>query len=259
MKSVIMAIFLLSVSLGNLFTSAINGFIQVKDPLAKVESSSNEVLIGGYDAQTGTEDDIKLTFNSEGKRTSLDFAGRQEFDKLLDSIVSAIEVAGFTALSTDAGTAMVEKINDPWGNPYRYRLINRNSVRVWSDGPDQTDLSQWDQGAVLNISRPDDSEPSGFAKFFDKIHPEQPWLERRKAELGIETKEQIAEAGPKISRSYFVGGRVKLEGAAYFWFFTAVMLGAALLFVVVAKLYKPKEYYHDDEDHAKAREEAIGN
>jgi hypothetical protein len=37
------------------------------------------------------------------------------------------------------------------------------------------------------------------------------------------------------------------------------MLGAASVFVVVAKLYKPKEYFHDEEIEAEACEEAIGN
>ena len=38
-----------------------------------------------------------------------------------------------------------------------------------------------------------------------------------------------------------------LEGAAYFWFFSGLMLAAALLFLVVAKFYRPREYFHDEE------------
>jgi len=52
---------------------------------------------------------------------------------------------------------------------------------------------------------------------------------------------------------------VKLEGARYFWFFSGVMLAAALLFLLVAKFYRPREYFHDRADTAEAREEAIGN
>jgi len=37
-------------------------------------------------------------------------------------------------------------------------------------------------------------------------------------------------------------GNSTLVGASYYWFFTACMLGAALLYVVVAVVYKPKEY-----------------
>lgn len=37
-------------------------------------------------------------------------------------------------------------------------------------------------------------------------------------------------------------GNSTLVGASYYWFFTACMLGAALLYVGVAVVYKPKEY-----------------
>jgi POT family proton-dependent oligopeptide transporter len=41
-----------------------------------------------------------------------------------------------------------------------------------------------------------------------------------------------------------IGG---LEGAAYYWFFTALMAGAALLFLPVVRLYREKTYIHDEE------------
>lgn len=259
MKSFIMAFFLFAVTLGNQFTALINTFIEVDNPIAKISSVSNEVVQGGFDEQTGTDDDIKLTFNAEGKRTSLTFGGRTELDTLLGQVTSAIEKNGFTALTNEQGDELVEETSDPWGQPYRYRLVNRNQIRIWSNGPDKKELTPWDQGAILKISRPENSEPSALARFFDKFHPEKPWLEARKEKLGIETKAESLAAGPSISSSYFVGGLLKLEGASYFWFFTAVMFGAAVIFVFVAKLYRPREYYHDDEDHAEAQEEAIGN
>ncbi|MEM9018265.1 MAG: MFS transporter, partial [Verrucomicrobiota bacterium] len=259
MKSVIMAIFLLSVSLGNYFTSGINYFIQVENPISAVDTSGNEVLHGGFDQKTQTLDDIKITFNNEGQRTSLEFAGRENLDTLLDEITTRIEQQSFVALTNKEGAELLEGKTDPFGNPYRYQLINQNQFRVWSDGPDKEAFTPWDQGAVLKINRAESSEPSALAGFFDKFRPEQPWLERRKAKLGVPTAEEKAAAGTNVSRDYFVGGLVRLEGASYFWFFTWVMLGAALLFVVVAKLYRPKEYFHDDEDNAEAREEAIGN
>lgn len=42
-------------------------------------------------------------------------------------------------------------------------------------------------------------------------------------------------------------GSSKLEGAAYFWFFTGVMLGAAMLFIVVAWLYREKSYIQEEQ------------
>ncbi|MDF1826383.1 MAG: POT family MFS transporter [Verrucomicrobiales bacterium] len=259
MKSVIMAIFLISVSLGNQFTSAINHFIQVEKPLDQIESISNEVTHGGFDQQSGTKDDFKLTFDNEGRQTALTFAGKAKLDQLLDLMVSEIEIIDYEALSTERGKALAASVNDPWGAPFQFHLINRNEMRIWSNGADGTPLTPWDQGAVLSITRPDSNEASAFAAFFDQFRPEEPWLERRKTELGVETKAQARAAGPSVSRDYFVGGLLKLEGASYFWFFTFVMLGAAAIFVIVAKLYQPKEYFHDEADIAEAREEAIGN
>ena len=60
-----------------------------------------------------------------------------------------------------------------------------------------------------------------------------------------------------VSREYFVGGQVKLEGAAYFWFFSGLMLAAAFLFLIVAKLYRPVEYFHDDEEEEEQEAEAV--
>lgn len=41
-------------------------------------------------------------------------------------------------------------------------------------------------------------------------------------------------------------GNSTLTGASYYWFFTYVMLGAAVVFIVVALLYKPREYLQDE-------------
>lgn len=256
MKSVIMAIFLVSVSLGNLFTSVINHFIQVEKPLAKIESVSNEVTHGGFDRQSGTKDDFRITFDEEGRQTEIDFAGKAELDSLLDRFVAEIEANDYNSLSKKQGAELAATVVDPFGKPYQYRLVNRNQMRVWSDGADGKPFTGWDQGATLKISRVEKKEPSAFASFFNRFRPDDPWLERRKAKLGVPTEAEVAAAGPSVSRDYFVGGLVKLEGAKYFWFFTFVMLGSALLFVVVAKLYRPKEYYHDEATDAEAREEA---
>jgi POT family proton-dependent oligopeptide transporter len=41
-------------------------------------------------------------------------------------------------------------------------------------------------------------------------------------------------------------GTSKLPGARYFWFFTIVMLATAVIFIPVARWYKPKEYIQDE-------------
>jgi proton-dependent oligopeptide transporter, POT family len=42
-------------------------------------------------------------------------------------------------------------------------------------------------------------------------------------------------------------GTSQLAGAAYFWFFTALMLGTALLFLIVVRLYREKTYIQEEQ------------
>jgi len=260
MKSVIMSLWLAAVFVGNQLTAQINRVIQVEDPIVGVSATGSEASHGGFDGRVGTEDDIILTFDAEGKRTDLRFRGREQLDELLVRVSEQIEANQFAAPSQSGGKEIAAAVLDPWGNPYHYRLINRNRLRIWSSGPDEKLTTPWDQGAILVIDRPVVRDPSAMARFFDRFHPEQTWLDARKAALGLPTEAEAAARGPSISREYFVGGQIKLEGAAYFWFFSGLMLAAAFLFLIVAKLYRPVEYFHDDEEEleAEAVEEAAG-
>jgi hypothetical protein len=66
-------------------------------------------------------------------------------------------------------------------------------------------------------------------------------LGRRKAELGI--KDKPSESG--FTRTEFCGGQSKLEGAAYFRFFTWLVLATTVLYIPFAYFYRPKTYLHD--------------
>jgi POT family proton-dependent oligopeptide transporter len=67
------------------------------------------------------------------------------------------------------------------------------------------------------------------------------WLARRKAALGL--REKPSEAG--FRREEISGGQSQLEGAAYFRFFTWLVLGTLLIFVPFAWFYRPRTYLHD--------------
>ncbi len=247
-KSLIMSFWLFAVSLGNQVTAQINHFIQVEDPLVSIVATEEAVTHGGFDQQVGNQDDILLTFDAEGKRSDLRFGGREELDKLLTDLESRMSGGGFEAPSNADGAGVVGVVSDPWGNPYQYRILNRNRIRVWSAGPDKTLSSPWDQGAILEIVRPAAVDQGALARFFESFHPERSWLDRRREELGLPTAAETAASGTTITRTYFVGGQLKLEGADYFWFFSILMVGAATVFLVVVRLYRPKEYYHGDEE-----------
>lgn len=247
-KSLIMSFWLFAVSLGNQVTAQINHFIQVEDPLVNIVATEGAMTHGGFDQQVGNQDDILLTFDAEGKRSDLRFGGREELDGLLTDLESRMSGGGFEAPSNADGAGVVGAVSDPWGNPYQYRILNRNRIRVWSAGPDKTLSSPWDQGAILEIVRPTPADQGALAQFFESFHPERSWLDRRREELGLPTEAEAAASGTTITRTYFVGGQLKLEGADYFWFFSILMVGAATAFLIVAKLYRPKEYYHEDEE-----------
>lgn len=52
-------------------------------------------------------------------------------------------------------------------------------------------------------------------------------------------------------------GASSLEGPSYYWFFTWLMVGASLCFLVVAKFYKPREYLQ--EEKSVSEQHALGN
>jgi POT family proton-dependent oligopeptide transporter len=131
--------------------------------------------------------------------------------------------------SSDLGRKLLGDVKDLWGNPLVYELIDSTHARISSAGPDRTNKTQWDLGLILKkVSG--DSPPSSST-----------WLGRRKAELGIQ--EKPAEAGFK--RTEFCGGQSKLEGSAYFRFFTWLVLATTALYIPFAYFYRPRSYLHD--------------
>ena len=57
-------------------------------------------------------------------------------------------------------------------------------------------------------------------------------------------RKPVIAAVAGFARTEFSGGQSKLEGAAYFRFFTWLILGTAVLYIPFACLYRPKSYLH---------------
>ena len=245
MKSVILALFLGSVSLGNLITAAVNHFIQVPSVVSLVEApeKGGEVINPGFDGKTGTLDDITFSFNENGKSTVADFAALAVI-KEANGILTKSAAAG-TLPNTGEGQRLISELRDPWGQALRYKLRSSTQFRVSSDGADMTEKTMWDAGATVDL-KVDEKDGSLFDIFVGSVGiamPEKSWLENRKEKLGIGSKPNPDGAEPdRFGITFFAGGRTKLEGAAYFWFFTWLMLGAAGCFLLVAKFYKPRTY-----------------
>ena len=288
MKSVIMALFLMSVSLGNFFTAGVNSFIQVPNQLVaatslnmtiqakdkngkKLLSTQEDILkltsqtkdingnsiqyitnqegsytliLAGKDGTFGTTTDIRLKFSKGGKQIAVKTAEKTNLNTAFVKIKSYFDSNKNTLPKTQAGTDLIKSIIDNWGSPLQYRLVNRNMFRITSLGADKNYMTENDIVLVSTISRPSKDESA-------KKKPYS-WRENRIIELkGDEGKREVVKSRGGIKEIEFdtaimVGGQTNLEGSDYFWFFTWLMLGTAVVFVFVALMYEPKTYLHEE-------------
>ena len=236
MKSWVMSLFWLAVWGGNQFTAQVNHFIaipssaelQFEQATAKLppawQTSPRTIVLPGYDGVTSADDLVVRC--EKGRLDAVEIPGRATFFAAADRI----EASSTENLpSKENGRERLAGAKDLWGNPLVYDLIDSSHARISSAGPDRTSKTQWDLGLIIE-------KVSG-----DAPSTTDTWLGRRKAALGI--KEPPAQAGFK--RTEFSGGQSKLEGAAYFRFFTWLVLVTTVLFIPFAFIYRPKTYLHD--------------
>lgn len=302
MKSVIMALFLISVSLGNLFTAGVNSVIlmdsnadgvkAVASAIANPEEGStlapsaiaeqagyrHESIPGegfaiteaGVDGVLGSEDDIKLGFAPDGTMTGF---VQGEAKVIRDGVdrISDFWKKEDRLPNTEEGTEIVTGLLDPWGGQIRYAIKTSGSFDITSDGPDQVWQSEYDIRAEVTVNsktvaqQQREAASAESSDFLAWAHPETTWLERRKAELAaegaaaaaaevetgsVETDESNETSDFDYSIRWDIGGANLLQGASYFWFFTYVMLGTAILFVPVGWLYRPRTYLQEEGDAA---------
>ncbi len=221
MKSFIMGIYLLSVFAGNALTGIINLYIEI--PHVTLEEGKPNA---GFDGKMNTSDDLTLKDNVIQSQVS----------NLLTESAQAIQTiyeSKNAFPNTVAGNQALSSILDPWGNPLRYTLISSNKARISSDGPDKTHLTQWDLGVIMTVNE-------------HKAIEKGTWLYREKEKLGL-LKAAPAKSEPQttLHTDFYAGGQTRLEGAAYFWFFTKLMIITTLLFFPFSMVYKPKTYLQE--------------
>ena len=189
--------------------------------------SPRNIVLPGYDGITGTDDDF-IARCRQGRLDSYEIPGRA----LYFSAAEKIERASAEKFPTrEQGNLLLQGIEDPWGNAMRYDLIDSSHIRISSKGPGEKEKSEWSQGLVIE-------KTAGQA-----VAPKDTWLARRKAELGI--REKPSPGG--FRRTEFSGGESKLEGAAYFRFFTWLILAALVVYLPFSLIYRPKTYLHETE------------
>lgn len=221
MKSFVMAIFLVSVTVGNLITGVINIYIQIPE-VALTEKEPH----AGFDKKLGTTDDLLM----EGEKIDSPVAS------LLDESAATIKSIHKTTHSlptTVSGNKAFSSVLDPWGNPLRYTQISSKKARLSSDGPDQKTKTKWDLGIIIEVNETSEEE-------------KDTWLEKekRKRHMADEGNSE-KESTEAYKVSYYAGGQTSLEGADYFWFFTKLMLVTAVIFIPFSLFYKPKSYLQE--------------
>ncbi len=302
MKSVIMALFLMSVSLGNIFTAGVNNNIVVDSGsedamnlaaefaafegtdgraaladaaeigLEQREDGSFSLILPGFSA--AADDDIEVLFGADGNKEGMNLAESEALQQGLAQIEAYWNARDQLPLTED-GAALVATVNDPWGNPLRYQLINRQNFIISSDGPDNEQYTQFDAWLEVSVSSMsvqsqeeaaaqagDLSDDGGEVRYTwvetetARMEMDRALAEDGTASLTLEDflPQRVATEDAEIAPQPFeaearpyVGGATTLRGAPYFWFFTRLMLGTAIAFVIVAFLYKPKEYIQGDD------------
>ena len=229
MKSLMMAIFLSAVSVGNTFTAIVNQQIQVGGPDrkgSKVESSqdskSQVTRLAGYDGKLNTTDDLLI--------------GKEIIESSVTGLLSqtATNIEEYYNKNKKLPLKWQDLPKDPWGSQLNYQLVSAKEAKLTSNGPDKTSKTEWDLG--LNIAVKE--EPKNL---------QGTWLYEAKKKKGMIDSEP-KENSSLLSLEFTAGGGLTLDGADYYWFFTNLMIGTALLFIPFALIYRPKTYLHEKED-----------
>ncbi|MCU0794653.1 MAG: POT family MFS transporter [Akkermansiaceae bacterium] len=246
MKSLVMCYYLAAVAFGNLLVAGINHFIQIPDAArqqaalihldAEWKSSTRTAILPGYDDKTGTDDDFVATYeNGHLRKIHIPY-----LEPLAATATRIREKA--IALGKPPSLDEVGDLGkDPWGNPFRYEILNSTRIRLISAGPDRASGTRWDTG--IEIALPEPAPAKEEKHWSDRFHPERPWLDRRKEQLGVTDDPAENETYPHLT--FFSGGMNKLQGAPYFRFFSWLMLGTAIAFIPFALFYQPQTRLQD--------------
>ncbi len=265
MKSFVMSLFLLTVSVGNVFTAIVNNVIQVPSRLDGVHAAIAEhtapdgsvdgsgleaslrelgaivvrdaerwqVTLGGGRSDDGLAFAIDADGSLGGISTSVDATFAEGRRRIEEAWANSAPLEQDRRLPTaPEGDELLAGLTDPWGAPLEYQLLSPDRYQIESLGADGEFRSEDDVRTTTALLLPE-------APGAPEAGPPT-WRERHvpcaaeEAPSGVDT----ATFSARVS----VGGGESVAGADYYWFFTTVMAVAAVLFVFVAMVYRPKEY-----------------
>ncbi|MFD2257882.1 POT family MFS transporter [Luteolibacter algae] len=252
MKSFIMCFYLAAVALGNFLVAGVNHYIRIpsaaEEQLIEAigllpedwQEDPRTAVLPGYDGISGTEDDFIRRLNA-GAKLPLEVPGQEILESAASAITTSAATRGNILPSASEGDKIVSAFKDHWGRPLRYLVLNSTTSRIWSAGADGEWNTKWDVGIIIEKNA---SESEAEPSWFDQFHPAEPWLAKRRKELGLD-QDSSEETVESFALETFSGGQVRLQGASYFWFFSGLMGITAFLFIPFAILYRPKSYLQE--------------
>ena len=246
MKSFIMCFYLAAVAVGNFLVAGVNHYIRIpsaaEEQLAEAiqrlpkdwQEDPRTVVLPGYD-KSDTEG-VFIRRLSPGVDVPLEVPGQEALEEAAQSIINE---SADSFPDQETGTKILSDVRDYWDRPFRYLVLNSTRIRIWSAGADGEWNTKWDVGMIVERNSP---SPPSKGSWLDKFRPTETWLSSRKKELELSSDDEQIGKGDSFEKSTFSGGQVRLHGAAYFWFFSALMGATALLFIPFAIIYRPKNY-----------------
>ncbi len=209
MKSFVMSLFLLTVSLGNVFTATVNRFIQIPEGTAEVTPAVESQL--------------------SAAAAVIELAWREHPENRLPDVVT-----GESRLAA-ADAAMAGLV---------YSLVDGETFQVSHPGEDGEAFTSDDVNlrVVAPTLPPSDEEIRAI------LDAPETWREQNVPGAARPTEAELRTTDDTFDRSIAIGGGTTLPGASYYWFFTWIMLGAAVLFMGVGRFYKPHDYIQGDDE-----------
>ncbi|MBT5017355.1 MAG: POT family MFS transporter [Planctomicrobium sp.] len=270
MKSIVMSLWLAFVAFGNVVTAQVNEYIQIPsinavikeskefenpeaeetiDSIWKTRSepldtkSSKDVTkilrVAGHDGDFNTDDDVVLEFGEFENLISITTSEDEQLKAAKALIDKSFFANKDTLPSLEEGQKLIEGLKDTSDEQLNYELLTRNRFEILSSGADKKFDTPWDVTLEGVVNRVDPEKTK-------QQESEYTWREKRIIELKGEAGRKEVETArgnipaTEIDDSITVGGAVTLEGPAYYWFWTKLMLVTSILFIPVAYLYPEK-------------------
>ncbi len=282
MKSLVLGLFLMSVSLGNLFTAGVNHFILNQPPALTPDVAGRYVLeLTASDGVSEASSRVEIQVRPEDVAKEVEPTDGEELTKKKPEADAGNWVAVRPGSSVRLyGTAAKGDYRGPftyrWNFekvPQQSRVTDENLAGADTRNPSFKPDEAGDYELRFTVTVGDSPESTNRVKVVvtnsnlppvvDAGGPMESVLNEtveldgsstfdpERAQLTYQWRIVTKPAGSKLGDSDLLGSTFpaqtsRLQGANYYFFFAGMMLLAACLFIPVAMRYKPKAYLQEE-------------